>query len=214
MPALRDVWDAKILNFELLKRRNSVMAQEWDIKPRGTACSACEKEFEDKQLYFSALIHDMAGYNRADFCNSCWEKAEDEIDPYSTWQGVFMLPPPKEEESLKKETAESLLRRLMEDYDEKNVNIVYILAIMLERKRIFVEKDVQVDNDGAVLRVYEHKKTGETFLIPDPQLELDKLEAVQEEVVTILGGTPPGKRGAESGERGAESGELSIRVND
>jgi len=162
------------------------MAQEWDIKPRSSACSACEAAFEDKQPYFSALIHDECGYTRADFCCACWEGRSGALDSYSTWQGLFALPPPKEDETLKKETAESLLRRLMEDYDEENVNIVYILAVMLERKKTFVEKDVQVDNDGFVLRIYEHRKTGETFLIPDPQLELDKLETVQQEVIEIL----------------------------
>ncbi len=93
------------------------MAQEWDIKPRGTACSACETEFEDRQAYFSALLHGDNGYARSDFCEGCWERCESDLAAYSAWQGMFMLPPPKEEEALKKETAESLLRKLMEEIE-------------------------------------------------------------------------------------------------
>jgi hypothetical protein len=60
--------------------------------------------------------------------------------------------------------------------------------VMLERKRLLVERDVQHREDGKMIRVYEHRKTGEMFLIPDPRLRLDQLETVQQQVVTLLGG--------------------------
>ena len=47
--------------------------------------------------------------------------------------------------------------------------------------------------DGLLVRIYEHRKTGETFLIPEPRLRLDQLEDVQRQVVTMLGGKPPGQ---------------------
>ena len=87
-----------------------------------------------------------------------------------------------------KETAESLLRQLIEVEDPSKTNVMYILAVMLERRRIFAERDVQERRDGMKIRVYEHKKTGETFLIPDPQLKLSDIHHVQEEVVAMLGG--------------------------
>ena len=66
--------------------------------------------------------------------------------------------------------------------------MVFILTVMLERKRILAEKDVQIRDDGVKVRIYEHKKTGETFLVSDPGLKLAELEQVQEEVVALLGG--------------------------
>ena len=61
---------------------------------------------------------------------------------------------------------------------------------MLERKRILAERDIQTNENGTMVRVYEHRKTGETFLIPDPRLQLSQLEKVQEEVISMLGGPP------------------------
>jgi hypothetical protein len=61
---------------------------------------------------------------------------------------------------------------------------------MLERKKILIERDVQKTATGQKLRIYERKKTGETFLITDPDLQLDALETVQEQVVLLLGGQP------------------------
>ena len=114
------------------------------------------------------------------------------------------MPPPPPEEALKKETAESLLRQLIEKEDPAHANTIYILAVMLERRRILVERDVQIREDGSKLRVYEHKKTGEMFLILDPELKLAELELVQEEVVIMLGGKPPAKPGTEPDESDEE----------
>lgn len=164
------------------------MTQDWNIKPRGETCSQCGEPFEDGQVCVSALVFGEDGYTRADRCPVCWEKEEHGTTPYSLWQGVFRAPAPKAEEAVKKETAESLLRRLMEDDGDAKQNAIYILAVMLERKKILQEREVQWDGTGTKILVYEHRKTGETFLVRDPGLRLDQLEPVQEEVVTLLGG--------------------------
>jgi hypothetical protein len=164
------------------------MAQDWDIRPRSTLCSDCEKGFEHNETYYSALVHGEEGYQRGDFCIGCWVGKEAELQPYSAWKGTFVVPPEKvDTDPLKKETAESLLRRLIEDEDDDNVAVIYILTIMLERKKTLVEKDVKVDEDGTVRRIYEHRQSGETFIILDPRLKLDKLEEVQIRVADMLG---------------------------
>lgn len=133
------------------------------------------------------LTYSEGGYTREDVCMTCWPTVVDE-PALSKWQSVFRLPPPPPPETLKKETAESLLRKLMADDVAANTHAIYILAVMLERRRLLVEKDVQVREDGLKLRIYEYRRTNETFVIPDPELKLAELQAVQEEVVTLLGG--------------------------
>lgn len=167
------------------------MTQDWDIKSRSTACTACNATFDDGQSYLSALFAGTAGYERGDFCEDCWKTREAELSPYSSWKGVYRIPPAGPEDPLKKETAETLLRKLMEDEDPRNEGVIYILAVMLERKKTLVEKDVTVDDTGTVHRVYEHRQTGETFLILDPQLKLDQIEGVQIRVIEMLGGPMP-----------------------
>ena len=93
----------------------------------------------------------------------------------------------------------------METEDPANRNTIYILAVMLERRRILVERDVQTREDGVKVRVYEHRKTGETFLVPDPGLKLSELKSVQEVVVARLGGRETGQ--AEVGAAPVESKE-------
>jgi hypothetical protein len=168
------------------------MAQDWDIKPRGEACRKCDAPFADKQIYHSALMYGEEGYARADYCAVCWPSVEQSAMPYSVWKGVFRLPPPPPEEPLKKETAESLLRKLIQDDDDSKANVIYILAVMLERKKILIEKDVKKRPDGVWMRFYEHRKTGEVFLVTDPRLRIDQIETVQKEVMELLGATGSG----------------------
>ncbi len=165
------------------------MAQDWNIKAPGDACSACGHRFTDKEPFSSKLTFDEAGYGRTDYCEACWAGHERD-NALSVWKAVFSVPPPRTDEPLKKENAESLLRELMETEDAANRNVIYILAVMLERRRLLAEKDVQTREDGVKIRVYEHKKTGETFFIPDPELRLAEIEHVQREVLERLGLTP------------------------
>ncbi len=150
------------------------MAQDWDIKPRADGCSACEQPFEDGATCYSALLFGADGYRRRDFCAPCWENEVREAQPLSTWQSTFRLPPPPPEEPLKKETAESLLRRLIEDDPDSHADVIYILAVMLERKRQFIERGTQTRaEDDALIRIYECRRTGE----PAPDTGPDAQEA-------------------------------------
>ena len=169
--------------------------QEWNIQACGHVCAETGAPFADGEKIFSKLYVTPDGYARADFCESGWNEKTG-ADAISHWQGTYHAPPAKPDDPLKKGTVETLLRQFMAKEDFSNLNIVYILAVMLERKRILAERDVQKREDGTRIRIYEHKKTGEIFTIPDPELKLNELQTVQEEVAALLG-IPP-KKGKEA----------------
>lgn len=161
--------------------------QDWEIRSRAEACVRCEKPFADGEAFMARLTYGAEGYQRSDFCMACWPEVAGET-ALSIWQSTFRLPPPPPPETVKRETAESLLRKLVAEDQENHRNTIYILAVMLERRRLLIERDVQVREDGLKLRIYEYRKTNETFVIPDPELKLAELTHVQEEVVAMLGG--------------------------
>ena len=172
------------------------MNSEWNIRTCADQCAACQKKFADREQLMSRLRFGPDGYVREDFCSACWPaRAAGEGPEVSAWSAVWMAPAKKAGEPLKKETAESLLRELMETDDPARRNVIFILAVMLERRRILVEKEVQTQPDGLKIRVYEHKQTGESFIVPDPQLRLKEIESVQIEVMEMLGIPPPPGKG-------------------
>lgn len=167
---------------------------DWDIKPRGLACAQCAAAFQDAQEYVSALLFTSEGYQRQDHCLACWTaQPAPRATLVSQWKGIFRAPPAPAPEPLNRENVERMLRELMEHADSARLNVIYILAVILERRRILIEKDVQKRPDGLLTRVYEHRRTGETFLITDPMLALDQLEHVRREVQELIDGpaAPP-----------------------
>jgi len=122
---------------------------------------------------------------------SCWSGLTRDWEPFSLWEGLYEAPAPasSRSEPVKKENAEELLRRLIILEDPAMSNVIYVLAVMLERGKILVERDAKAHESGGILRVYEHKRSGDTFIVLDPQLRLDSLGAVQQQVVALLSGT-------------------------
>lgn len=111
-------------------------------------------------------------------------------EPFSQWDGVYFAPVKEERnEPLKKEDAGELLRQLVTLDDPAMQNVVYVLAVMLERSKILVERDQKMLEDGTIRRVYEDRKQGDTFVILDPRLRLENLSEVQQQVVALLSGT-------------------------
>ncbi len=168
---------------------------EWNITSRGHGCEACGKTFADKEFYHTLLLEEKTEFRRSDVCTSCWQTkfadAQSRSGFISHWQGVYEAPPPVIE-AIQKETAETLLRKLIEQNDPQHMPAGYILAVMLERKRILKVKE-QIVRDGQRVFIYEHPKTGDIFTITDPNLRLDQLEQVQRDVAGLLehGLNPP-----------------------
>jgi hypothetical protein len=155
----------------------------------------CGRTFADKESYHTLLVDEKSEFRRSDVCATCWQEkfadAQSRTGFISNWQGVYEAPPPVTE-AIQKETAETLLRKLIEQNDPKHAPAGYILAVMLERKRILKVKE-QIVRDGQRIFIYEQPKTGDVFTIADPDLRLDQLEAVQRDVAALLehGLNPP-----------------------
>jgi hypothetical protein len=162
---------------------------DWNIQSRGHACSDCGRSFADKEPYHTLLCEARSELQRQDLCQECWDKqfshgARERKGFISYWQGMYEVPPPPTD-AIQKENAESLLRKITETKDPRYIPAAYILAVMLERKRLLKVKE-QLNRDTTRIFVYEHPKTGDVFTIVDPQLQLTQLEAVQRDVADLL----------------------------
>ena len=166
------------------------MSQEWNIRSRGHVCTICQKPLVDKAPVVSVLKEVNDGNERYDCHPECWKVQQRDWEAFSQWDGVYFAPVREEKnEPLKKEDAGELLRQLITLDDPAMKNVVYVLAVMLERSKILVERDSKALEDGTIRRVYEDRKQGDTFVILDPRLRLENLSDVQQQVVALLSGT-------------------------
>src|SRR5215207_9539563 len=151
---------------------------DWNIQSRAHACQACAKPFSDKQPYHTLLFDEKQDFSRLDICETCWQTqfsqgATERKGFVSYWQGVYESPPAAAPEAIQRENAESLLRKIIESQDPKHAAAGFILAVMLERKRLLKVKE-QFMRDGQRVFIYEQPKTGDVFTIVDPNLQLNQ----------------------------------------
>jgi hypothetical protein len=160
------------------------LANEWAIKPRSDACMATHRPFAAGEYFYTLLFRDGDGFRREDLSEEAWAVRNENIQPFSFWKTRYEPAPPAPPEPLPKESAEQLFRRLITSNDAP-ANACYVLAVMLERKRVLKQIKTEQAENGRVL-VYEQPSTGDVFIVPDPQLRMDEVESVQNEVAQLL----------------------------
>jgi len=185
--------------------------QNWKISKRARSCSETEQSFNDGDHFYTAIFEHEEEDNvfiRKDFSEPAWEAliaAEDQPKPFSFWRSKFEIPEVAEDPSvMKKETAEGLLDRLMEEDRPESENARFILAVMLERDKLLKEIDTK-DTDEAKFRIYEKRANGDVLIIRDPELKLDDVDGIQEQVMMMLDGNAPPTEGEGSDGEAPES---------
>lgn len=161
------------------------LGSDWPIKHRADTCARTGRAFDPGEQFYTLLFREGEGYRREDLSEEAWTQRNENIRPFSFWKTRYEPPPAAPPEPLAKENAEDLLRRLLAQNDPANANACYVLAVMLERKRVLKPIKMEKSDDRPVL-VYEHGKTGDVFIVPDVRLRLDEIEHVQNEVSQLL----------------------------
>ncbi len=163
---------------------------DWNLHHRAHACQACSQPFADTQPYHTLLYDTRGEYERLDVCGPCWtaqfsQGAAERKGFVSHWQGEFVAPPAAPPDPIQRETAETLLRKLTGQNDPQFRAASFILAVMLERKRLLKVR-AQSHEGGTRIFHYEEPRSGDLFTIPDPNLRLDQLDDVQRQVAQLL----------------------------
>jgi len=165
------------------------LPESWHLRSRSRECTATQRGFIDGEAIITAIFPDpdSSGYLRRDFCVEGWQgRSEGDEKSFSFWKTTFTAPSGNSQDTpAEKLSAEEILTRLVEEDEDHTENTRYILAVMLERQKLLRETDNQRTPNG-ILRVYEHRKTGEVFIVKDPDIPLSQIEAVQNEVFILL----------------------------
>jgi hypothetical protein len=163
----------------------NLLPNEWAITHRADACAITHRPFVPGEYFYTLLYHSAEGYRREDLSEEAWQNRNENIQPFSFWKSRYEPLPPKSPEPLPRENAEQLFRRLIASKNPP-ANACYVLAAMLERKRLLKQVKTESRDDGKRLLIYEQAETGDVFVVPDPQLRLGELETVQNEVAQLL----------------------------
>ncbi len=161
------------------------MQHQWNIPSPSSICQATGRPFEEGESFYTLLFAREEGYERLDLSQRAWEERKKETrapKAFSFWRSLYERPAEPPAEPITKNDAQGMLRHLLSLEDPKHVPTIYILALMLERKKILKS----LPSSHPSLLVYQYQSGGETFLIEDPHLSLENLLAIQHEVAATL----------------------------
>lgn len=161
------------------------LANDWPIKHRADACARTQRAFAAGEQFYTLLFREGDGFRREDVSEEAWTARNENIQPFSFWRTRYEPPPPAAPEPLGKQNAEDLLRRLLAENNPGHANACYVLAAMLERKRLLKQIPPGAESDPHAV-IYEHAKSGDVLIVPNVHLRLDELDAVQREVGDLL----------------------------
>ncbi len=184
---------------------------EWSIQARARLCKSCGRAFKNREPVHTLLFSERQAYNRLDVCDACWAAQHSQGSTQrkgfvSHWLSTYTPPEPAPPEPIRRERAEGLLCKLVELKHEQYAGPCFILAVMLERRRVLKARSQAIESGRRVI-VYEHSRTGEMFTVVDPNLRLDQLDAVQRDVARLLEQGPTAQTEAPSSQpASAEAG--------
>lgn len=170
------------------------MTQDWSIQSRADRCARTEKPFAEGEVFYTLLHRVGAELRREDVCAEAFAALQAdksaETSAFSFWRSKYDPPPPAAVETVTKADAETHLRRVLaEGPPPEKAAIAYLLAALLERKRIIKPVAVPPGGEGAgKVLAYEHAKSGEVFLVPDAAPSFEEIARLQNELAGMLGG--------------------------
>ena len=148
---------------------------DWRLKPRAQRCAGCGAPFAPGGVGHSLLTPDAdGGFARRDLCPACFAAL-----PASARR--------REEPAAEHRVSpEAVLRALAERGAPGDRAAIYVLALLLERGKRLVERQVATDAAGRRVHLYECRGTGEAFAVAEPDLAAVDLPAVQRQVAGLL----------------------------
>jgi hypothetical protein len=154
-------------------------------------CLLCGGSLVEIQKHPSILVDSQEEMAlRKDFCHKCWDQINNK-DYFSYWITRRIAPDPKRKFSKKERDA--LLLRLFESLyqktDEKSIYILFYLAHLLMRYKVFAWKgsritpeDSETQTPEKTTLIFENKLTGEEIQIPDQDLDGEKIAESKKEI--------------------------------
>ena len=98
------------------------LANDWPIKHRADACARTQRPFEAGEQFYTLLFREGDGFRREDLSEQAWTQRNENIRPFSFWKSRYEPPPAAPAETLAKENAEDILRRLLAENDSAHAN--------------------------------------------------------------------------------------------
>lgn len=157
---------------------------DYQIQPNTRRCSVTQRELQPGEKVYSVLILEEDKFVRKDFSAEAWQGPP--TGTFSFWVGKVAAPEGKRKPPINDELLADFFLQLEGHTEPAKVNIRYVLALLLMRRRRlrFEETATEAGQEILVLRC---SRSGEQYRVANPGLSEGELESVQDDLFQALG---------------------------
>jgi hypothetical protein len=157
---------------------------DYQIQPSTRRCSVTGRELRPGEQVYSVLLDEHGKFVRQDFSSEAWQGPP--AGAYGFWLGRVAAAGAPRRPPINDELLADCFDQLEGQEEPAKVNVRYVLALLLMRRRRlrFEESATEAGREVLALRC---ARTGERHRVVNPQLAEDELVAVQDDVFRALG---------------------------
>ena len=157
---------------------------DYQVQPSTRRCAATERELHPGEKVYSVLLVEEGKFVRKDFSPEAWPGPPAGVIGF--WQNRVATPETRKKLPINDELLTDFFEQLEGQTEPAKVNIRYVLALLLmRRKRLrFEESATEGGQEVLMLRC---SQTGAEHRVANPGLAGNELESVQGELFKALG---------------------------
>jgi len=161
---------------------------DYKISRTTRTCGKCETGFAEGDSFFSTVMDRTEGLYRMDFCPKCWEAVTDEEKGklFSFWKAGIRPKGEPKHRKLDMETAKEFFIRLHGSGDPDKRNFLYLLTLLILRKRGLVHKTTVREDGNEVLVLHFPKAEDTLYHVKSPPLDEAALESIKTDFSELL----------------------------
>lgn len=163
-----------------------MMRRDWEeyIKKPGF-CSRCKKEFAESEEYYAVLLERGEEFVRYDFCLNCWS-SELEAESFSFWRGRIPQKDRPAKVFVDNNILMDLFREIVAKEDEGKAGFLFVLSLMLMRKRLLRIVSTSYDESGRELWTVRLQGDDNEYRLVNPELTDEDIERIKEDMESIF----------------------------
>jgi len=161
------------------------VAEEWErtVARPENACLSCNGRFGAGDPIIACLSAGEEGLQRQDRCPDCFEALE--VPPFSFWRMRWPDDLGRGPQKLDLAYLTEFFKRLQDQEDQEAGGVLWIVALLLLRKKILVLEGRRQEEGREILRL-RLKREDRAFDVGDPQLTDDALAGLHEDLARIF----------------------------
>ena len=155
---------------------------DYDVGRCTRHCYETEHEFQPGEAFYSVLVADGAAIERRDYSLDAWKGEPD--GAIGWWKSRMPGLDAKRKRWAPNDVMLDFFDELVDDPARQDM--LYVLSLLLVRRRIFRHEDIEVDADGEESMVVYCPRRDETYRIAATMPDPSRIEEIQEELAQLL----------------------------